>query len=313
MMPFCLLSFLFLSQRGAGIANTYQRRADILNRGMSGYNTTWYLRYAQDNGVWHEGRSNNGNNDNSGNGDEIVLIILFFGANDASIEEYNPHAYVSLDDYTNNLRTLIDKCQLHYKNARIIIITPPPVHHEQRLIFQKQRYGEEKATGILERTLDNTSKYATACKNVATNEYNLPCLDLFHTMQQDPNPKEGKDDDEKTTTKESSFDFGIYFHDGLHFSPQGHEFVYQSLLQLIETQVPTLHVTKDKYTGQWNNSGTTCGAGLISSGPYHDSINHTCYNDAFDKDYQEKYHTNTTNGNDDDEPEPKRQRHEEEN
>ena len=295
--------------RGAGIANTYQRRADVVNRGMSGYNSTWYLRYAQDNGIWHEGKS--GSDDGN---DDVVLILIFFGANDASIEEYNPHAYVSLEDYTNNLQTMIQLCQTHYPKAKIILITPPPVHHSQRLLFQKQRYGD-KATGVLERTLENTSKYATACRNVAK-EFELPCLDLFHTMQQHPKGKnsDDRDVDDSTTTK--GFDFGIYFHDGLHFSNDGHEFVYQSLLQLIETELPTLHVTKDKYTGQWNNSGTSCGAGLLSSGPYHDTINHTCYNDAFDKDYQEKYavtNANAKNGNNNhDERESKRQRKENE-
>ena len=87
-----------LLDRGGGIANTYQRRADILNRGMSGYNTRWYLRYAQDNGIWEE-------EDN----DNVVLITIFFGANDASLEKENPHAHVPLDEYKQNIQTMISK------------------------------------------------------------------------------------------------------------------------------------------------------------------------------------------------------------
>ena len=267
-----------LCYRGGGIANTYQRRADILNRGMSGYNTRWYLRYAQDNGIWEE-------EDN----DNVVLITIFFGANDASLEKENPHAHVPLDEYKQNIQTMIAKCSTHYPKAKVICMTPPPVHHEQRLIFQKQRYAD-KATGVLERTLTNTGKYAQAVINISS-ELNIPCLDLYNTMQVPPPPPSPNGDagdvDKTITEYTKSFDFGMYLCDGLHFSKTGHEFVLRSLLKLIETKLPELHVTPDKFTNQWNNSGTTC-TGIMSSGPYHDHINHDSYEEAFNKDYKEK-------------------------
>jgi lysophospholipase L1-like esterase len=66
---------------GGGLAHRYQRRADVLNRGMSGYNTRWYLQYGKDSGVWEE----------SGN---VALITIWFGANDASLVKENPHHHV---------------------------------------------------------------------------------------------------------------------------------------------------------------------------------------------------------------------------
>ena len=60
---------------GTSLAERYQRRADVLNRGYSGYNTSWALellpRLRDTPGV------------------ETRLVTVFFGANDASLVEHN--------------------------------------------------------------------------------------------------------------------------------------------------------------------------------------------------------------------------------
>ena len=235
---------------GGGLAHRYQRRADILNRGMSGYNTRWFLRYAQDSGVWDE----------PGN---VKLVTIFFGANDASLAKENPHHHVPLDEFQSNIKTLASLAKEHYgTTAKILLITPPPVHHEQRLAFQKQRY-KEKATGILERTLENAGKYAAACRELAQ-ELELPLLDLYSTMMN------------------AGGDFGTYLSDGLHFSKEGHDFVLNELLEAISKEFPDLYVTSDPITGQENNSGSTCSM-IPNSGPYHDEIDSTCFEKAFEK------------------------------
>ena len=108
----------------SSLANRYQRRADVLNRGMSGYNSRWYIRYAEDNDVWNE----------PGN---IVLITIFFGANDAALPDRDPAKHVPIPEYKENLEMLIDNATKSYPNAKILLISPPPVHREQRLAFQK--------------------------------------------------------------------------------------------------------------------------------------------------------------------------------
>lgn len=232
---------------GGGLAHRYQRRADVLNRGMSGYNTRWYLDYAQEAGVWYEPG-------------KIALTTIFFGANDASLAEHNPHHHVPLEEFQANLKTLVAKTQESFPESQILLITPPPVHHEQRFAFQKQRYGD-KATGVLERTLETTGTYAEACKSVAA-ELDLPVLDLFTIM------------------KDAVDDFGKFFYDGLHFNKDGHEIVLQSLLEAIESNFPSLAVTPDPITGQENNSGSKC-EGIPNSGPYHDQIDYTKPKEAF--------------------------------
>lgn len=232
---------------GGGLAHIYQRRADVLNRGMSGYNTRWFIEYAKHGGVWYEPG-------------KIALTTIFFGANDASLAEHNPHHHVPLEEYKANLKTIVSTTQEYFPESQILLITPPPVHHEQRFVFQKERYGDQ-ATGVLERTLESAGQYAEACKTVAE-EVELPVLDLYTIMQ------------------EAVDDFGKFFCDGLHFSKAGHDIVLEHLLKAIETNFPALAVTPDPITGQPNNSGSKCER-IPSSGPYHDHIDHTKHQDAF--------------------------------
>jgi len=226
---------------GGGLAQRYQRRADVLNRGMSGYNTRWFLAYSKDDGIWEEPGT-------------IKLITIWFGANDASLAKYNPHHHVPLEEYQNNLKRLVILAKESYPSAKLVMITPPPVHHEQRFEYQRTRYGD-KATGILERTLDSAEKYSEACKTVAS-ELDVPCLNMFDLMV-----NEGGDND----------GFGRYLWDGLHFSSEGHDFVCEKLLAFIEKHHPSVAVKIDGKTEQPNNSGTSC-KGIPNSGPYHDEI-----------------------------------------
>lgn len=243
------------------LADAYQRRADVINRGMSGYNTRWYLRYANDSGLWDEVSPP----------DSVALIIILFGSNDAAIPTEQPHSHVPLDEYTSNLQTLIQLCHQHYPQAALLLMTPPPVHHEQRLAYQIKRYGT-LATGRLERTLEYTGLYAQACREVAY-KYQIPLVDLYMIMQQQPQP---------SSSSSSHLSWSDFFTDGLHFSKTGQEVVYHAIMTMtIQQQLPSLYVTPDPITGFFNNSGSSCPQ-LSSSGPYHDQIDHTQWEHAFE-------------------------------
>ena len=223
------------------LANVYQRRADVINRGCSGYNTQNYLDYilpalpsSSSDGVLLN----------------VCLVILFFGANDAALEAENPKQYIPLEDYRQNLTTMIQRVNETYNTPRILLMTPPPLDHEQRLAYQKQRYGD-LATGRLERTTENTARYAEACRQVAE-MHHIPCIHLFQAMTYVP-------------------DYVELLNDGLHFSIKGHAFVGAQVLDAIEQHYPELRVVPCPRTGQYNNSASSCAA-LPTLGPYHDQI-----------------------------------------
>lgn len=232
---------------GAKIANVYQRRADVISRGCSGYTSEFYKHLPL------PPLSN------------VCLVTVWFGANDASIKELNAHHHTPIDKYKENLTLLVQRLRETYatsQNLRILLITPPALDHEKRLVYQVERYGEQNATGELERRNEVTSLYSAACIEVATS-MGLPVLDTFTAMQEID-------------------DYGKFLNDGLHFSAMGHDFIADLVLQAIAMHFPEIAVTPDPITGQYNNSSSQC-PGLTSLGPYHDEIQHTAIPAAFSK------------------------------
>jgi lysophospholipase L1-like esterase len=235
------------------LANVYQRRADVMNRGMSGYNTRWYLEYAQRSDVWLF------------NKEEVVLVVLFFGANDASHDVQNARQHVPLKEFANNLSQLIDQTRRSYPQAEIVILTAPPVQHEQRLAFQKERYGNQ-ATGILERSLELSQQYAQAAIEVALQQQISAVVDLWSLIQQQPNWDE-------------------CFTDGLHFSDRGNQAVGDALVKAIFTHYSHLKVNPCPITSLWANSAST--SLLPLDGPHHDDLTPQDYPKVFEKHYDD--------------------------
>lgn len=240
---------------GRDLANRYQRRADLLNRGMSGYNTRWYIRYAKDSGIWEEPG-------------KVVLVTIWFGANDAATLAQ----HVPLSEYETNLSTIIDKAKESYPGAKFLLIAPPPVAFDQRTEYLKKQYGEEKAKDMAVRTSKVTGTYAATCVKVAKAK-EIACLDMFTEMISSRSNAE---------TPEEEADVSEYFWDGLHFSEAGHKFVASAVTKAIHTHYPSLEVRPCSITGQFNNSGSACDD-LENSGPYHDAIKgKRTWEEAFD-------------------------------
>jgi lysophospholipase L1-like esterase len=228
------------------LAHVYQRRADVVNRGMSGYNTKWFLEYAKTSDVWLQGT--------------VALVVIFFGANDSSDAILNPRHHIPPDEFKQNLEKLVQLCEEHYgKDVGITIVTAPPVVHHQRLMFQKERFGD-KATGELERTMELSELYAQAALDVAF-KVNRPSIHLWKVMQEDEN-------------------WESFFIDGLHFSAQGNDFVARAILSQVMVSNPHLFVHPCPTTQQWANAASRCEA-LLHDGPYHEEIDHTNHMSAF--------------------------------
>lgn len=235
---------------GAYIADRYQRRADVINRGFSGYNTNWFLRYAD---------TDTGKTDLFDH-DGVKLVTIFFGANDASDPRHNARQHVPLEVYKDNIRKIVDLAKTNFEpDVSIILLTPPPVCREGRLRFQKERY-KEKATGVLERTLELSGKYAKAVADVSA-ELDLPLLDLWSKMQEVQS-------------------WPTLLSDGLHLSPEGNKFVGEILLDTVGTFLPELSVKVDPVSGNVNCASECSGMKRVA--PWHDEIEHTYPERAFE-------------------------------
>mmetsp|Transcript_93609 Transcript_93609/g.244182 ORF Transcript_93609/g.244182 Transcript_93609/m.244182 type:complete len:214 (+) Transcript_93609:56-697(+) len=76
----------------SALAGHFSRRADVLNRGLSGYNTRWASNVLDRCLAPHE---------------STVLATVWYGANDAADATLNPRQHVPLDEYRKHLTNIV--------------------------------------------------------------------------------------------------------------------------------------------------------------------------------------------------------------
>uniref|UniRef100_A0A8C4L3S7 Isoamyl acetate-hydrolyzing esterase 1 homolog n=1 Tax=Equus asinus TaxID=9793 RepID=A0A8C4L3S7_EQUAS len=189
---------------GASLADKLVRKCDVLNRGFSGYNTRWAKIILPR--LIQKGNSL----------DNPVAVTIFFGANDSALKDENPKQHIPLEEYTANLKSMVQYLKsVDIPEDRVILITPPPLCEaawEKECLVQGCK---------LNRLNLVVGEYASACLRVAQ-DCGTDVLDLWSLMQKD------------------SQDFPSYLSDGLHLSPKGNEFVFSHLWPLIEKKVSSL-------------------------------------------------------------------------
>ncbi|KAI8050382.1 SGNH hydrolase-type esterase domain-containing protein, partial [Syncephalis plumigaleata] len=203
-------------------AECLYRRADIINRGFSGYNTEWSLNVLP----MILPKTQPDDQPASlmiGRPESIELLVIFLGANDAAIPPSGQH--VPLARYRDNLKSLVDLVQspmsrYYAKNTRVLLVTPPPLD-ESAWAKQCAKEGRQ-----LDRRAATTQKYAEACVKLA-NELKVPVLDL-HTLIL-----------EKAGAKQTT-PLGDYLSDGLHLGPLGNRVLFEGIIGVIKRAWPAL-------------------------------------------------------------------------
>jgi len=205
---------------GILLSEAYSRKADIINRGYSGFNTKWALHLLPQ--IFTDNAF-----------PSVKFITLWFGANDASLVHLNKRQHIPLDKYEANLHTIISHLLNLKTNATstghpyIILFTPPPVEEATWLKTVNERYNGKDTEA--NRSNMQTKLYAECAvkvaKKVAESHANCFSIDIWTEMQANPNWKE-------------------YLNDGLHLSKKGNRLVYDKLMQLIKAKIPECHVDK---------------------------------------------------------------------
>lgn len=194
------------------LANAYTRRADVFNRGFSGYNTRHALDILP---------SVFGPDDGSSSGSSHVgkplFITVFFGANDSSLpgeQEHNQH--VPLDEYEQNVKKIVKLIGGRFKDddkPPIILITPPPIDKTAWDKFCIEGFGE-----LSPRTNEVTKRYGDKVKLVGK-ELGCSVVDSFSLL--------GGNESEET--------YGKNLEDGLHLNGQGNQLLFDGLMSTITT------------------------------------------------------------------------------
>ncbi|KAG2188643.1 hypothetical protein INT44_001398 [Umbelopsis vinacea] len=209
---------------GASLADAYQRRADVLNRGFSGYNTKWAMP------IFRQLLPEKPDETQRA---KIRLMTVFFGANDASESWTDQH--VPMDVYADNLATIVEGIQKYSADTRIIVITPPPVNEVQ----WKKRC--EDGGGVLDRSNDLAKAYAEAAKDVAR-KHNVPYVDLWTEIMKLVNDSGSADDiADLASEKQHNRDLSEFLYDGLHLDALGCQVLFAALMQTIKLNFPELN------------------------------------------------------------------------
>ncbi|KAJ3320127.1 hypothetical protein HDV06_005692 [Boothiomyces sp. JEL0866] len=130
----------------ASLQHHYIRKLEIVNKGLSGYNTEWVKPLADEMLEYCEL-----------GGSKIELTIIFLGANDAVNPTVNSLQPVDLESYKSNLTEICTKAQ---RKGRVLLVTPPPANQSPERIFERTR------------------NYKNAAKQ-SSQDLNVPCLDTW--------------------------------------------------------------------------------------------------------------------------------------
>lgn len=185
---------------GSILADVYARKADILLRGYTGWNSRRALQvldqvFPKDDPI------------------QPSLVIVYFGGNDSM----GPHRsglgpHVPLEEYVENMRRIA----LHLKGLsatiRIIFLSCPPVHQGKLLDTQSKT---SKVLSEVVRTNELCQKYSEACIKLCA-ELGVKAVDLFSAIQR-------RDDGS-----------GVCFTDGIHLSGEGSKVVVEEVIKVIK-------------------------------------------------------------------------------
>ncbi|KAK7339878.1 hypothetical protein VNO77_20564 [Canavalia gladiata] len=181
---------------GAILAHLYARKADIVLRGYSGWNSRRALLVLDE--IFPKNAA-----------EQPSLIIVYFGGNDSLL----PHPsglgqHVPLQEYIENMRKIATHLKSLSKKTRIIFLSAPPVN-------EAQIYGNRVLPGQRLRTNESCRIYSEACLELCR-EMNIKGIDLWSAIQ--------KRDDWKD----------VCFTDGIHLTSEGSKIVVKEILKVLK-------------------------------------------------------------------------------
>lgn len=184
------------------LASTYTRRADVLNRGFSGYNTRHALEVLPR--IFGPGEMK----------EPLLFCTVYLGANDSALPGERQH--VPIEEYQRNLGKIISSIRDRVgEKPPIILMTPPPVDEPRWASY----WGDEKPDRLNQVSLD----YGAVCKQVAS-EHDCSVVDVFEILGGNGNVSE----------------YSQHLSDGLHLSSSGNTLMYEGLMAIIQERYPEL-------------------------------------------------------------------------
>ncbi|RDX70154.1 GDSL esterase/lipase CPRD49, partial [Mucuna pruriens] len=203
---------------GAILANLYSRKADIILRGYSGWNSRQALDVLDE--VFPKDAPV-----------QPSLVIVYFGGNDS----VHPHPsglgpHVPLQEYVENMRRIANHLKSLSDHIRVIFLSSPPINEEQirkklrshiinhKLLvldkFSNEYLADECSATQSGRTNESCGEYAEALMELCE-EMNIKAINLWSAIQ----------------TRDDWLD--VSFTDGVHLTAEGSKVVVKEILRVL--------------------------------------------------------------------------------
>ncbi|KAK9456156.1 SGNH hydrolase-type esterase domain-containing protein [Dipodascopsis uninucleata] len=198
----------------AALSFCFGRRADVLNRGLSGYSSKW-LKPQISRTVDEIERIGS---------DRVSAFLLWLGTNDSCLDG-TPH-HIAVSELEETARNFIFELHNSAPRARFILITPAPI---SKALLAKSA----TRTKGMDRTQAETKKYADAIVNLQLpeslgSECHVDKIDLFSEIIRlsDVSEQEMELDE---TEKIAKFTL-----DGLHLNGKGYKVLFDMVREVID-------------------------------------------------------------------------------
>lgn len=194
--------FGFSTKQGTWVsllADYFQRRCDVINRGFSGYNTAHVMKILPE--ILEEFEPEN-----------TCCLILMLGSNDSADVNTSKIQHVPLDKYRSNLESITRYItqQWGLNKDKLIIITPPRIDN---IKWSNKRRDENGESSHFD---EFVTKYAVECADLARKNQ-LMLIDFNKAMN-------GLGEN----------DYKDLLFDGLHLSTKGGQFLFELLKPVID-------------------------------------------------------------------------------
>ncbi|KAF2634782.1 SGNH hydrolase, partial [Massarina eburnea CBS 473.64] len=216
-------------ERGFGFAaalqNAYIRKLDVVNRGLSGYNTRQALKVLP-------------HLIPSPDEAHVRLLVVFFGANDASLPQAENNQHVPLDEYKDNLGKIVTSSLVQAHKPKVVLVAPPPINEHLQWISD-----QDKSLKSLSRKAATTKQYADAAVELGK-QLNVPVINLWTEFMS----RAGFDHATWRSGGEMAGSLQLpqndvlveLMHDGLHFNPAGYDILFRALMRVVGEHWPEL-------------------------------------------------------------------------
>lgn len=208
----------------ASLSHAYVRKIDVINRGYSGYNSRW-CRHILPLILRTLKPCSPGSALNDGS---LQLVILFLGANDCVLEEFNQLQSVPLNEYVQNISEMLSTVKSTHPNARVLLLTPPPCHEG---LWRQSRLAKSKP---MDRTVESAKLYRDELlKWFSSSDYggspNHHILDVWETFFA------------STSGEYSESECLNLLVDGVHLTLEGNRRLYAAIANSIASKWPLLN------------------------------------------------------------------------